>query len=86
MELNESRILNVVLAMPPSQPLEPKIPNFVLNVCAGLLLALFAGLATAWWEEHQDQTIYSVAAIAESFTEPVVAVLNSNVKGGTARA
>ncbi len=85
MELNESRILNVVLAMPPSQPLEPKIPNFVLNVCAGLLLAVFAGLATAWWEERQDQTIYSVAAIAESFTEPVVAVLNSNVRRGMAR-
>lgn len=75
LEMNESRIMNVVLAMPPSQPVEPRFPNVALNLSAGLVLALFAGLAAAWWEERQDPTIYSTAAIAESSTAPVVAVL-----------
>ncbi len=86
LELNESRLMNVEVAMPPSQPLEPKFPKFALNLSAGLLLALFAGLAAAWWEEHQDPTIYSVTAIAESCSDPVVAVLGSRVKGGSVRA
>ncbi|MGO9057233.1 MAG: hypothetical protein ACLQU2_07565 [Candidatus Binataceae bacterium] len=85
LELNESRLMNVEVAMPPTQPVEPKFPKFALNLCAGLLLALFAGLAAAWWEERQDPTIYSVAAIAELCSDPVVAVLGSRAKGGSAR-
>jgi uncharacterized protein involved in exopolysaccharide biosynthesis len=77
LEMNESRIMNVVLAMPPSQPLEPKFPKFAINLFAGLLLALVAALAAAWWEERLDPTIYSVAAVVESAGEPVVAVLRT---------
>jgi uncharacterized protein involved in exopolysaccharide biosynthesis len=86
LEMNESRIMNVVLAMPPSLPVEPRFPNVGLNLCAGLVLALLAGLAAAWWAERQDQTIYSTAGIAESSTVPVVAVLRSCAKPGAASA
>jgi uncharacterized protein involved in exopolysaccharide biosynthesis len=77
LELNESRIMNVVLAMPPSEPLEPRFPKFALNLLAGVLLALVTALGAAWWEERLDPTIYSVAAVVESAGEPVVAVLRS---------
>jgi uncharacterized protein involved in exopolysaccharide biosynthesis len=86
MELNESRIMNVVLAMPPTQPLEPRFPQAGLNLSAGLVLALFAGLAAAWWEERQDQTIYSPAAIAQCGDGPVVAVLRSGANRAGAQA
>ncbi|HKD69408.1 MAG TPA: hypothetical protein VKB84_21395 [Candidatus Binataceae bacterium] len=77
LELNESRIMNVVLAMPPTQPVEPRFPRLGLNLGAGLVLALLAGLAAAWWEERQDPTIYSQTAILESSPVPVVAVLRA---------
>jgi uncharacterized protein involved in exopolysaccharide biosynthesis len=86
LELNESRIMNVVLAMPPTQPPEPRFPQAGLNLSAGLVLALFAGLAAAWWEERQDQTIYSPAAVAQSADGPVVAVLRSGATQAGARA
>jgi uncharacterized protein involved in exopolysaccharide biosynthesis len=75
MELNQSRIMNVVLAMPPTQPLEPSFPKPELNLAAGLLLALLVAIAAAWWEERQDPAIYTAAASAESAGAPVVAVL-----------
>jgi uncharacterized protein involved in exopolysaccharide biosynthesis len=81
LELNESRIMNVVLAMPPSEPVEPRFPKLGLNLAAGVMLALFAGLAAAWWEERRDPTIYSTAAIAELSSVPLVAVLRSSKPG-----
>jgi uncharacterized protein involved in exopolysaccharide biosynthesis len=84
--LNQSRIMNVVLAMPPSEPLEPAFPKLELNLAAGLLLAIIAALAAAWWEERLDPTIYSVAAAMESANEPVVAVLRALPGGRSARA
>lgn len=75
LELNQSRIMSVVLAMPPSQPLEPTFPKLGLNLAAGVVLALLAALAAAWWEERLDPTIYSVAGIVESTSGPVVAML-----------
>ena len=86
LELNESRIMNVVLAMPPSQPLEPRFPNLGLNLAAGVVLALLAALAAAWWEERLDPTIYSVAAIVEAASGPVVAVLPSRARRDSAPA
>ncbi len=86
LQLNESRIMNVVLAMPPTEPIEPRFPRADLNLAAGLVLALFAGLAAAWWEERRDPTIYSAAAIAESAPAPVVAVLRACAKPGAAGA
>lgn len=86
LELNESRIMNVVLAMPPTEPVEPRFPKLGLNFAAGLALALCAGLAAAWWEERRDPTIYSTAAITESSTVPVVAVLRSCAKPAASRA
>ena len=84
LEMNESRIMNVVLAMPPSVPIEPRFPDAGLNLGAGLVLALCAGLAAAWWEERHDQTIYSSAAITQSVVTPVVAVLRTCPKKAAA--
>ncbi len=78
LELNESRIMNVVLAMPPTEAIEPSFPKFGLNLAAGLILALLVGFAAAWWEERGDPIIYSVDAIGESAAVPVVAVMRSH--------
>jgi uncharacterized protein involved in exopolysaccharide biosynthesis len=85
LELNQSRIMSVVLAMPPSAPLEPRFPRFALNCVAAVALALIAALAAAWWEERLDPTIYSVAALVETAGGPLVAVLPARPGRGAAR-
>jgi capsular polysaccharide biosynthesis protein len=72
--------------MPPTEPAEPRFPTIGLNLAGGLVLALFAGLAAAWWEERRDPTIYSTSAIAQSSTVPVIAVLRSCTKPGEVSA
>lgn len=76
-ELNLSKILNVSIAQAPTQPLQPALPNVWLNLVAGLVLALAAGIAAAWWEEQTDEKIYSAAAIAGASGLSTVAVLRN---------
>jgi len=63
--LNLSKILNVSVAQPPSLPLQPVTPKVWLNLIGGLLLAVALGIGAAYWEERQDECIYSAATISE---------------------
>jgi uncharacterized protein involved in exopolysaccharide biosynthesis len=64
--LNVSKILNVSVAQGASLPLRPLYPKVWLNLLAGLLLAAGAGLGAAYWEEQQDDRIYSSSSIYEA--------------------
>lgn len=63
--LNLSKILNISIVQPPSLPLQPLTPKVPLNLIAGLILAAGLGVSAAYWEEQQDERIYSAATIAE---------------------
>lgn len=73
--LNRDKILNVSLAQPPAEPLQPIFPVVSLNLSVGLLLALAVALAAAYWAEEQDPTIYSRSAVAEATGLPIVAIV-----------
>lgn len=73
--LNQNKILNVSVIQPPSYPIRPDFPNIPLNLAAGMLLGLVAGLAAAHWEEEYDQKLYSVATVSELSRLPIVAVV-----------
>lgn len=76
-ELNLSKILNVSIAQSPSEPLEPTLPKVWLNLVAGLVWALIAGIAAAWWEEERDEKLYSAATIEKVSGLSTIAVLRS---------
>jgi succinoglycan biosynthesis transport protein ExoP len=76
--LNESQIMNVVLAAAPYTPLVPIFPRVGLNLVLGLILGLIAGVAVAWWEERLDAIIYSAFAIFEMTRLPVLAMLRDD--------
>ncbi len=62
--LNRSRILNVSVAEPPSQPVSPSYPIVPLNLALGVLLAIGCALGVAYVEELLDPRIYSASGIA----------------------
>jgi uncharacterized protein involved in exopolysaccharide biosynthesis len=72
--LNLSKILNVSVAQPASLPLRPMSPKVWLNLLSGLVLAAGMGLGAAYWEEHQDQRIFSTASIYDASGLKTVAV------------
>ncbi len=76
--LNQSKILNVSVVQPPSHPIHPKFPVMLLNLIAGLFLGLGVGVATAFWEESNDQRIYCPADIATRSGVPVVATVRDH--------
>ena len=74
--LNRSRILNVSVAQPATEPLRPISPKVPLNTGAGLILGLLLGVAAAYREEENDPKIYSSATISEVAGLETVAVLS----------
>ena len=76
-ELNLSKILNVSIAQAPTEPLEPTLPKVWLNLVAGLVWALIAGIAAAWWEEERDEKLYSAATIEKVGGLSSIAVLRN---------
>jgi uncharacterized protein involved in exopolysaccharide biosynthesis len=62
--LNRSRILNVSVAEPPSQPVSPSYPIVPLNLALGILLAIGCAVGVAYVEELLDPRIYSTSTIA----------------------
>jgi len=73
--LNLSKILNVSIAQPPLLPLRPVFPKIWMNLGAGLVLALLVGGLAAWWEEWQDDRIFSAVTIGEVSGLSTVAIL-----------
>jgi uncharacterized protein involved in exopolysaccharide biosynthesis len=73
--LTIDKILNVSVAVPPSIPLEPVFPVVRLNLLAGLAAAVILGFLAAYWEEWQDDRIFSTATIAEVSGLNTVAIL-----------
>jgi uncharacterized protein involved in exopolysaccharide biosynthesis len=76
-ELNLSKILNVSIAQAPTQPLEPALPKVWLNLVVGLVWALVAGIAAAWWEEERDEKVYSAATIEKVSGISTIATLRN---------
>jgi uncharacterized protein involved in exopolysaccharide biosynthesis len=73
--LNVNKILNVSIAEPPTMPLGPVFPVVWLNLLAGLAVAVVLGCLAAYWEEWQDDRIFSAATIAEISGLSTVAVV-----------
>jgi uncharacterized protein involved in exopolysaccharide biosynthesis len=73
--LNINKILNVSIAEPPNVPLEPVFPIVWLNLLAGLAAAVILGVLAAYWEEWQDDRIFSTATISDVSGLSTVAVL-----------
>jgi uncharacterized protein involved in exopolysaccharide biosynthesis len=76
-ELNLSKILNVSVAEAPTEPLEPTLPKVWLNLVAGLVWALVAGIAAVWWEEERDEKLYSAATIEKVSGLSTIAILRN---------
>jgi uncharacterized protein involved in exopolysaccharide biosynthesis len=77
--LNSNKILNVSVAQPPFEPIQPASPNVQFNLAAGLLLALAFALAAAYWAEERYQRIYSAAAVNDVTGLAIVAVVNERM-------
>ncbi|MBV8772853.1 MAG: hypothetical protein JO166_11085 [Deltaproteobacteria bacterium] len=73
--LNINKILNVSIAEPPSMPMEPVFPVVWLNLLAGLAAAVILGVLAAYWEEWQDDRIFSTVTIGEVSGLSTVAVV-----------
>jgi uncharacterized protein involved in exopolysaccharide biosynthesis len=73
--LNINKILNVSIAQPPSMPMEPVFPVVWLNLVAGIAAAFIVGCLAAYWEEWQDDRIFSAATISEVSGLSTVAIL-----------
>jgi polysaccharide biosynthesis protein PslE len=76
-ELNLSKILNVSVEQEPTEPLEPTLPKVWLNLVAGIVWALIAGVLAAWWEEERDEKLYSAATIEKVSGVSTVAILRN---------
>jgi uncharacterized protein involved in exopolysaccharide biosynthesis len=75
--LNLNKILNVSLAQLPTQPSMPAYPIVWLNLLAGAVLAIGAGVAAACWEEQRDPRIYSAAVVEETSGVSAIAILRN---------
>jgi uncharacterized protein involved in exopolysaccharide biosynthesis len=73
--LNQSKILNVSVAQPPSRPVKPISPQIRVNLLTGLLLAVILGFAAACWEEWCDPKAYSPLAIKRATGFNTIAVV-----------
>jgi uncharacterized protein involved in exopolysaccharide biosynthesis len=73
--LNINKILNVSIAEPPTVPMGPVFPIVWLNLLAGLAAAAILGVLAAYWEEWQDDRIFSTVTIADVSGLSTVAVL-----------
>jgi uncharacterized protein involved in exopolysaccharide biosynthesis len=74
--LNQSKILNVSVAQPPTTPLKPIPPKIELNLLTGVLLAMILAFAAACWEEWRDPKVYSLVTIARVAGLNTIAVVN----------
>ena len=77
--LNTSKILNISIAQEPMLPTEPKFPIVWLNLLVGVVIALGAGIAAAYWDEMQDHRIYSPYNVTEITGLSTVAVIHDEV-------
>jgi uncharacterized protein involved in exopolysaccharide biosynthesis len=77
--LNSNKILNVSVAQPPIEPIQPAFPSVQFNLALGLFLALAFALATAYWAEERDPRIYSAAAVNGIAGLPIVAVVSERM-------
>jgi uncharacterized protein involved in exopolysaccharide biosynthesis len=73
--LNINKILNVSIAEPPTTPFDPVFPLVWLNLLAGLAAGAILGFAAAYWEEWQDDRIFSTATIADVSGLSTVAII-----------
>lgn len=73
--LNTSKILNITIAQEPMLPSQPKFPIVWVNLFGGIILALGAGIAAAYWDEMQDHRIYSPYTVSEITGLSTVAVI-----------
>jgi len=73
--LNTSKILNISIAQEPMLPTQPTFPIVWINLLGGVVLALAAGMAAAYWDETQDHRIYSPHAVTEISGLSTVAVI-----------
>jgi uncharacterized protein involved in exopolysaccharide biosynthesis len=73
--LNTSKILNISIAQEPMLPSQPKYPIVWMNLLAGMVLALVAGMGAAYWDEMQDHRIYSPYTVTEVSGLSTVAVI-----------
>jgi uncharacterized protein involved in exopolysaccharide biosynthesis len=77
--LNTNKILNVSVAQPPVDPLEPVFPSVPFNLAIGLILAALFGVGAAYWAEESDSKIYSSGVVNNLTGLPIVAVLSERV-------
>jgi uncharacterized protein involved in exopolysaccharide biosynthesis len=77
--LNSNKILNVSVAEPPIEPIQPAFPSVQFNLAVGLFLALAFALATAYWAEERDPRIYSAAVVNDIARLPIVAVVSERM-------
>ena len=77
--LNTNKILNVSVAQPPVDPLEPVFPSVPFNLAIGLILAALFGVGAAYWAEESDAKIYSSGVVNNLTGLPIVAVLSERV-------
>ena len=77
--LNTNKILNVSVAQPPVDPLEPVFPSVPFNLAIGLILAALFGVGAAYWAEESDSKIYSSGVVNNLTGLPIVAVLSDRV-------
>lgn len=77
--LNSNKILNVSVAQPPIEPIQPAFPSVEFNLAIGSFLALAFALATAYWAEERDPRIYSAAAVNDIAGLPIIAVVNERI-------
>ena len=73
--LNTSKILNIGIAQEPMLPTQPIFPIVWINLLGGVVLALAAGIAAAYWDETQDHRIYSPHTVTEISGLSTVAVI-----------
>jgi polysaccharide biosynthesis protein PslE len=72
--MEAEKISNLSVAQPASFDAEPVRPRRMLNLIAGLVLALSGSLALAWLAESWDRPAIPAEPAAPSFREPALAV------------
>lgn len=73
--LDQQKIANVSIAEAPSQPYLPFKPNVALNLVAGLCLAVFVSVGTAFALELRRSTFGSADELHAATNVPVLAVV-----------